>query len=144
MIDPPRNLSSEGKQAFENAARNSSPRLSNRRIVREMLPAIQHKLEAGWSHEEIRQELAQAFGFNGTLSTLYSYVSKLSVAAKSGVLDEASTKETSIVTPDAVEAPPARRRVSETLVGPILAEILSNPAPSKKKTSLVERLNKPI
>ena len=80
MANPPAPapLSPEQKQAFRDAARPPAARLSDKARVREILPSIRQKLQAGWSYEDVRQELERTLGFQGTLNTLYQYVSKLS------------------------------------------------------------------
>ena len=122
MTDPPRDLSQEKNQAFENAVRAAPRRPSDRQIVRELLPAIRRKREAGWSYAEIRAALAETHGFAGTLGSLYSYVSKWSNAQKK---------------------PPAPPRRIADLCGHF-AQPYPDGSPPQKKRTLVETLNKPV
>ncbi len=75
---PPAQLTGEQKAAFGNA-RRPALRLTDKDKVRELLGPIGEKLNAGWSYEEVRQELAKTVGFKGSRRTLYNYVWQLSL-----------------------------------------------------------------
>ncbi|MBL8259952.1 MAG: hypothetical protein JNM60_09110 [Candidatus Competibacteraceae bacterium] len=134
MTDPPRDLSQEKNQAFENAVRAAPRRPSDRQIVRELLPAIRRKREAGWSYAEIRAALAETHGFAGTLGSLYSYVSKWSNAQKKLPAPPKS--------PEGPPAPAPPRRIAD-LCGHF-AQPCPKSSPPPKKRTLVETLNKPV
>ena len=75
---PPTKLTSEQKDAFKHARPPARPPLTAKDKVRAVLGEIREKRNAGWSYEEVRQELAKTMGFKGTLQTLYRYVWQLS------------------------------------------------------------------
>ena len=145
MANPPApaQLSPEQKQAFRDAARPPAARLSDKARVREILPSIRQKLQAGWSYEDVRQELEKTVGFKGSLKTLYQYVWQLS--REPGAAAPSST---------ALPAELAQLAAQPTMKAPgsapaPLPSNASNLAPSTSRQeanheSLVRRLNAPL
>jgi len=136
-------LTTQQKQAFRDAARPATARRNDKARVREVLPAIRQKLQAGWSYEEVRQALEKTLGFQGSLKTLYQYVWQLS--REPGAAAPSST---------ALPAELAQLAAQPTMKAPgsapaPLPSNASNLAPSTSRQeanheSLVRRLNAPL
>ena len=77
---PPAHLTRQQQDAFKHARPPARAPLTDKDKVRALWGPIRRKLAAGWSYEEVRQELARAVGFKGTRRTLYNYVWQLSSA----------------------------------------------------------------
>ncbi|CDI04770.1 hypothetical protein BN873_p70008 [Candidatus Competibacter denitrificans Run_A_D11] len=82
--DAPETVTREQKEAFQSAQRPSRASRNNKEKVRVLWPEIRQKLEAGWSVEEVRQELHRVVGLRGSLRTLYRYIKELSLAPEAG------------------------------------------------------------
>ena len=81
MTNPlPAPLTRQQQDAFKHARPPARAPLTDKAKVRALLEPIRRKLAAGWSYEEVRQELARAVGFKGTRRTLYNYVWQFSSA----------------------------------------------------------------
>lgn len=136
-------LTTQQKQAFRDAARPTTARRNDKARIREVLPAICQKLQAGWSYEEVRQELEKTLDFKGSLKTLYQYVWQLS-------------REPGAATPSSTALPAelAQLAAQPTMKAPgsapaPLPSNASNLAPSTSRQeanheSLVRRLNAPL
>lgn len=147
MADRPRvPLTPKTKQAFQKARRPTAPRVSDRAIVREVLPEIRRKLAAGWSYEEVRAEMARTLGFGGTRRTLYNYVWQLTLPEKHPLRSsEGSRAGTAIPDGAPAEPPQPRRSVRETLRGSKARPPTNERSGQKsKRPSLVEILNRPV
>lgn len=165
-----RKVSEEIKKAFEEAQRSEVPRMSGRQIVQDMLSEILRKKAAGWVYKEIHEDLVRIAGFQGTLSTLYSYVERLSREKRerqrqdseasadasasepeSEMTSDPSTATNSAVNPHETlsEVPsetPPRRRVAEALCDPEqLARIREQKQRKEKpKLTMVDMVNKRV
>ncbi|GEM_PF-1944656 len=156
MSDDPNPVPKTGIKVFK-AARRPQRRPSARQIVRESLPEIVGKLNEGWHYEEIRVELERTLGFKGKLSTLYSYVERMTReerqqqdapgAPPATPARPETPADSSTETP--APADPPRRRVSD-LGGPGYAERMSARAREreekrkKPKPTMVDMVNKRI
>ncbi|MEZ5580089.1 MAG: hypothetical protein R3F36_12435 [Candidatus Competibacteraceae bacterium] len=128
MSDDPNPVPETGIEVFK-AAPRPPRRRSDRQIVREYLTEIVGKLQEGWRYEEIRQELERTVGFKGKLSTLYSYVERMTREERQQRPAPGATPatpagpETPAASPTETPAPTEhpRRRVSD-LGGPGYAE----------------------
>lgn len=160
---PPKTLTSQEKDAFTRAQRPGVPRMSDKACVREVLPDIHRKIQAGWSYEEVRQEMAKTLGFKGTLKTLYQYVWQLSTAqtpAPPAPAPSMPRPVTPEVSGGANRSPPppdpAASRASRTapavggcsyiqnLRGPLAGTACEASRQETKHGSLVDKLNKPL
>lgn len=155
---PPANLTRQQKDAFKHARPPARARLTDKDKVRALLGPIRRKLAAGWSYEEVRQELAKTVGFKGTRRTLYNYMwqltsdrAKVTPAAPSPAQAPASQETRAIAEvpppPPVGEAtpPPSRRHFIQNLGGPMAREARRQRAEDQpKRPSLVEILNKPL
>jgi len=151
MTDPPpTHLTRQQKDAFKHARPPTRAPLTDKDKVRALLGPIRQKLAAGWSYEEVRQELARAVGFKGTRRTLYNYVWQLS-SARATPPSPPSTAAQAVAEaprPRPVEeaAPePSRRHCIQNLGGPLAREANRQHAEDPlQRPSLVEILNKPL
>jgi hypothetical protein len=117
---------------------------------------IRRKLAAGWSYEEVRQELARAVGFKGTRRTLYNYVWQLSSALATPTSPPSIEAQAGQEARAAAEAPlprpggdaapePSRRHFIQNLGGPLAREARRQRAEDPpQRPSLVEILNQPL
>ena len=156
MSDDPNPVPETGIEVFK-AAPRPPRRRSDRQIVREYLIEIVGKLKEGWRYEEIRQELERTVGFKGKLSTLYSYVERMTReerqqqdapgAPPATPARPETPADSSTETP--TPADPPRRRVSD-LGGPGYAERMRQHAREreekrkKPKPTMVDMVNKRI
>lgn len=155
---PPAGLTSEQKDAFKNARPPARARLTDKDKVGEVLGPIREKLNAGWSYEEVRQELARTVGFKGTRRTLYNYVWQLSAVARQAIPAAPAPAEAAASEKDRAEAgapppqparacvpDPARRHFIQNLGGPLAREARRQRTEDQpKRPSLVEILNKTL
>ena len=124
--------------------------------MRALLGPIRQKLAAGWSYEEVRQELARTVGFQGTRRTLYNYVWQGS-SALANPTSPSPTETLAGQEPRAVAAAPlprpvedaapdpSRRHFIQNLGGPLAREARRQRAEDPlQRPSLVEILNKPL
>ena len=156
----PEPLTPARKDAFKNACRPPRAPLTDKDKVRAVLGEIQEKRNAGWSYEEVRQELAKTVGFKGSLKTLYCYIWQLSAgqtkpaapatpasgapALPALVVPPGSTPTSSPLASDFVPDP-ARRHYIHNLGGEhVRAARRQSAEENSKRPSLVEILNKPI
>ena len=163
MSDNPQQAPVDGIEAFKAATRPNPARQSDRQKIREHLPEIQRKMQEGWRHKEILENLAQTLDIRCQLSTFYNYVetfSKQEKKARRRASKKAPTEVSALPPPTAIsvqstevvsdqnarDTQPPYRRVSETLGNPeYLANLRESKAKkTKPKLSMVERLNKPI
>lgn len=154
-----------GGDGFRQSRQPGPLRLSDKARVRAVLPEIQRRRAAGWSYEEIRQEMANTLGFQGTRQTLYNYVSQLSSSTPASPSSAGPVSEARPVSPPTPHAaptdvdhsalpasptqtpsiPPGRRSLSQTLGGPQAREALKESREKKpERKTLVDRLNEPI
>lgn len=151
MTDPlPAPLTRQQQDAFKHARPPARAPLTDKAKVRALLEPIRRKLAAGWSYEEVRQELARAVGFKGTRRTLYNYVWQFS-SARATPPSPPSTAAQAVAEaprPRPVEeaAPePSRRHCIQNLGGPLARaarrQRAEDPPP---RPSLVEILNQPL
>lgn len=82
--DAPETVTREQREAFQSAQCPSRASRNNKEKVRALWPEIRQKLAAGWSVEEVRQELHRVVGLHGSLRTLYRYIKELSLAPEAG------------------------------------------------------------
>ena len=168
MTNDSHKVSEEIKKAFEEAQRSEAPRMNGRQIVQDMLPEILCKKAAGWAYKEIHEDLGRIAGFQGALSTLYSYVERLSreerkrrrqdseVSTDARSLEPERISDSPTVTnptahPQEIpleippEAPP-RRRVAEALCTPEqLARIREQKQKKEKpKLTMIDMVNKRV
>jgi len=145
MANPPAPapLSPEQKQAFRDAARPPAARLSDKARVREILPSIRQKLQAGWSYEDVRQELEKTVGFKGSLKTLYRYVWQLSKEPRAATPSSAPLPaELKQLAAQPTVKTPGSRPAPLTPPAPH-----SDPSTARQETNhelLVRRLNAPL
>ena len=153
---PPTGLTREQKDAFKHARPPARARLTDKDKVGEVLGPIREKLNAGWSEEEVRQELARTVGFKGTRRTLYNYVWQLSSAPANPAAPPSTEAlagqearagaEAPLPRPDGEAAPkPSRRHFIQNLGGPVAREVCRQRTEEPpQRPSLVEILNQPL
>ncbi len=78
--EAPDTVTREQREAFKSAQRPSRTARNNKEKVRALWPEIRQKREAGWSVEEVRQELQRVVGLHSSPRTLYRYIKELSLA----------------------------------------------------------------
>ena len=78
MTDDLHEVPESGIEAFKAAVRPPKKRLSDRQKIREHLPEIRQKLDAGWPYEEVLAELQRTLDVRCKLRTIYDYVEKFS------------------------------------------------------------------
>ena len=147
---PPPLLDEALYTAFATAQRPASARTSDRARVHAVLPLIQEKLAAGWSYAEIRDALAQTLGFQGTLKTLYSYVSRLSALTPAPgeapgtrvPSDSSEAGEEGASSSPPPPPPPPPRRFADSL-DPTWVDTVRTRR-KRIKPPLAEQLNKPL
>ena len=143
MSDAPPPLLDEALYtAFAAAQRPVSTLTSDRARVHAVLPLIQEKLAAGWSYAEIRDALAQTLGFQGTIKTLYSYVSRLSALTPAREAPRAPGDSSEAGEEGASSSPPPARRFADSL-DPTWVDTVRTRR-KRTKTPLAEQLNKPL
>lgn len=145
MSDAPHPLLDEASYAaFAAAQRPVGTPISDRARVRAVLPLIQEKLAAGWSYAEIRDALAHTLGFQGTMKTLYTYVSRLSAPApaREAPLARAPSDSSEAGEESASSSTPPARRFADSL-DPAWVDTVRT-RPKRTKTPLAERLNEPL
>lgn len=146
MSDAPHSpLDEASYTAFAAAQRPVGTPTSDRARVRAVLPLIQEKLAAGWSYAEIRDALAQTLGFQGTMKTLYTYVSRLSALtpAREALLASAPSDSSEAgEASTASSSPPPARRFADSL-DPTWVDTVRTRR-KRTKTPLAERLNEPL
>ncbi|MBS1223863.1 MAG: hypothetical protein H6R24_541 [Proteobacteria bacterium] len=154
----PTGLTREQKDAFKNARPPARAQLTDKDKVGEVLGPIREKLNAGWSYEEVRQELARTVGFKGTRRTLYNYVWQLSAVARQATPAAPAPAETAASEEDRAGAgapppqpasacvpDPARRHFIQNLGGPVAREARRQRTDDQpQRPSLVEILNKTL
>ena len=163
-------ISAEIKKAFEEAQPSEAPCMTGRQIVQDMLPEILRKKAAGLAYKKIHADLVRIAGFQGTLSTLYSYVERLSREERERqrqdseasvdtspsepepeTMSDPSMATNPVVHPHEIsseiplETPP-RRRVAEALCTPEqLARIREQKQKKgKPKLTMIEMVNKRV
>ena len=153
---PPAHLTRQQQDAFKHARPPARAPLTDKDKVRALWGPIRRKLAAGWSYEEVRQELARAVGFKGTRRTLYNYVWQLSSALANPASPPSTEALAGKEARAAAEAPlprpvgeaapePSRRHFIQNLGGPLAREARRQRAEDPpQRPSLVEILNQPL
>ena len=153
---PPAPLTRQQRHAFQHARPPARAPLTDKAKVRALLEPIRRKLAAGWSYEEVRQELARAVGFKGTRRTLYNYVWQLSSALASPAPPPSTEAQAGQEARAGAEAPlprpveeaapePSRRHFIQNLGGPVAREARRQRTEDRpQRPSLVEILNQPL
>ena len=157
MTNPlPAPLTRQQQDAFKHARPPARAPLTDKAKVRALLEPIRRKLAAGWSYEEVRQELARAVGFKGTRRTLYNYVWQLSSAPANPAAAPSAEALAGQEARAGAEAPPprpageaapepSRRHFIQNLGGPVAREARRQRAEDPpQRPSLVEILNQPL
>lgn len=138
---PPR-LDEARYTAFAAAQRPVSTPTSDRARVQAVLPLIQEKLAAGWSYAQIRDALAQTLGFQGTIKTLYSYVSRLSALTPDREAPRALGDSSEAGEEGVSSSPPPVRRFADSL-DPTWVDTVRTRG-KRTKPPLADQLNKPL
>ena len=140
---PPPLLDEASYTAYAAAQRPVRTPTSDRARVHAVLPLIQEKLAAGWSYAEIRDALAQTLGFQGTIKTLYTYVSRLSALTPAREEAPRAPSDSSEAGEEgASSSPPPARRFADSL-DPTWVDTVRTRR-KRTKTPLAEQLNKPL
>ena len=117
--EAPDTVTREQREAFKNAQRPSRTARNNKEWVRALWPEIRQKLEAGWSVEEVRQELQRVVGLHSSPRTLYRYIKELSLAPELTPVQRAPAQEGWLKQHKEAQPPAPRKSITDLLNEPL-------------------------